>query len=373
MALSCSSLGGLKSGLTSKNTVHIGMFHGVGFAFQNHAANEESAYCNKLMVNFMKRRHALTFVAGSAVSLQMGSLMAQAKPVRLIVPFPPGGATDISARALQEPLAKALGQPVMVDNRAGAGGSIGMAELAKAAPDGLTLGVATLSTHGVNPAVYKKLPYDPIKDFAPITELVKAPGVLVINSKLPVNTFEEFVKYLKANPGKVSYASPGNGTIGHMWAELFKSTTNTFIVHIPYRGAGPALNDVMGGQVQVYFDQVASSLPHIQSGRVKALAVAWPTRLDVLKDVPTYAEKSLFSNNDASWFGLLAPAGTPEATVNRLHQAVVTALKDPALADKLKGQGLFASGNRPQEFALQIRKEIEKMQRIAKFAKITLD
>ena len=321
----------------------------------------------------MKRRHVLNIASGSVASVALGPLMAQAKPVRLVVPFPPGGATDITARALQEPLSKALGQPVIVDNRAGAGGSIGMAELAKAAPDGLTLGMATLSTHGVNPAVYKKLPYDPLKDFAPITELVKAPGVLVVNAKLPVNSFEEFVKYLKANPGKVSYASPGNGTIGHMWGELFKSTTNTFMVHIPYRGAGPALNDVIGGQVQVYFDQVASSLPYIQGGRIKALAVAWPTRLEVLKDTPTYAEKSLFSNNDASWFGLLAPAGTPEATVNRVHQAVAAALKDAALVDKLKGQGLFASGSRPQEFAVQIRKEIEKMQRIAKFAKITLD
>jgi tripartite-type tricarboxylate transporter receptor subunit TctC len=321
----------------------------------------------------MKRRHILNFAAGSAVSLSLSALMAQAKPLRLVVPFPPGGATDITARALQEPLSKALGQPVIVENKAGAGGSIGMAEVAKAAPDGLTLCVATLSTHGVNPAVYKKLPYDPIKDFVAVTELVKAPGVLVVNSKLPVNSFEEFIKYLKANPGKVSYASPGNGTIGHMWGEMFKSSTNTFMVHIPYRGAGPALNDVIGGQVQVYFDQVASSLPHIQGGRLKALAVAWPSRLEVMKDIPTYAEKSLFSNNDASWFGLVAPAGTPEATVNRVHQAVVTALKDAALVDKLKGQGLFASGTKPLEFAAQIKKEIEKMRRIAKFANITLD
>ncbi len=299
--------------------------------------------------------------------------MAQGKPLRLIVPFPPGGATDITARALQEPLGKALGQQVIVENKAGAGGSIGMSEVAKAAPDGLTLGVATLSTHGVNPAVYKKLPYDPTRDFAPVTELVKAPGVLVVNAKLPVNTLEELIKYLKANPGKVSYASPGNGTIGHMWGELFKSTTNTFMVHIPYRGAGPAITDVIGGQVQVYFDQVASSLPHIQGGRLKALAVAWGTRLDVLKEVPTYGEKALFANNDASWFGLVAPAGTPAATVSRIQQAVSAALKDAALVEKLKGQGLFASGNKPEEFAAQIKKEIDKMQRIAKFAKIALD
>jgi tripartite-type tricarboxylate transporter receptor subunit TctC len=321
----------------------------------------------------MNRRHILLFSAACATSAVLPSVWAQAKPLRLIVPFPPGGATDITARALQEPLGKALGVTVIVENKAGAGGSIGMMEVAKAAPDGLTLGVATLSTHGVNPAVYNKLPYDPLKDFAPVTELVKAPGVLVVNSKLPVNNLEEFIKHLKANPGKVSYASPGNGTIGHMWGELFKSTTNTFMVHIPYRGAGPALTDVIGGQVQVYFDQVASSLPHIQGGRLKALAVAWGTRLEVLKDVPTYGEKTLFANNDASWFGLVAPAGTPAAMVGRIQQAVSAALKDAALTEKLKAQGLFASGNRPEEFAAQIRKEIDKMQRIAKFAKISLD
>jgi tripartite-type tricarboxylate transporter receptor subunit TctC len=343
------------------------------FAFYFPLANEEYTHCNKLMVNIMKRRHVLNFAVGSAVSLSVSPLMAQTKSLRLVVPFPPGGATDITARALQEPLGKALGLTVIVENKAGAGGSIGMSEVAKAAPDGLTLGVATLSTHGVNPAVYKKLPYEPIKDFVPVTELVKAPGVLVVNSKLPVNSLEEFIKYLKANPGKVSYASPGNGTIGHMWGELFKSTTNTFMVHIPYRGAGPAITDVIGGQVQVYFDQVASSLPHIQGGRLKALAVAWGSRLDVLKDVPTYGEKTLFANNDASWFGLVAPAGTPAATVSRIQQAVNAALKDAALAEKLKGQGLFASGSKPEEFAAQIKKEIDKMQRIAKFAKISLD
>jgi tripartite-type tricarboxylate transporter receptor subunit TctC len=318
----------------------------------------------------MQRRHLCGLAATSLLS---GMSFAQAKPLRLIVPFPPGGATDITARALQEPLGRALGQQVIVDNRAGAGGSIGMTELAKSMPDGNTLGMATLSTHGVNPAVYKKLPYDPIKDFAPVAELVKAPGVLVVNAKLPVNTIEEFIQYLKANPGKVSYASPGNGTIGHMWAEMFKSATNTFMLHIPYRGAGPAITDLLGGQVQVYFDQVASSLPHIQNGKLKALAVTWPNRLEVLKDVPTYAEKNMFSNNDASWFGLLAPAGTPAATVQRINQAVVTALQDKTLRNRLAGQGLFASGNRPEDFALQIRKEIDKMQRIAKFAKITLD
>ena len=233
--------------------------------------------------------------------------------------------------------------------------------------------MATLSTHGVNPSVYKKLPYDPIKDFVAVTELVKAPGVLVINASLPVTNYAELIKYLKANPGKVTYASPGNGTIGHMWGELFKSTTNTFMVHIPYRGAGPALNDVVAGQVNVYFDQVASSLPFIQSGKLRAIAVTWGKRLDILPNVPTYGELALFSNNDPSWFGLVAPAGTPAAAVKRINDAVVVALKEPAVRDKLAGVGLFASGTTSEDFAVQIKKEIDKMQRIAKFAKISLD
>ncbi|MES2245270.1 MAG: tripartite tricarboxylate transporter substrate binding protein BugE [Pseudomonadota bacterium] len=319
----------------------------------------------------MQRRH---LIALAATSVLPGMGWAQSnKPLRLVVPFPPGGATDITARVLSEPLSRVLGQPVIVENRGGAGGSIGMSEVAKAAPDGLTLGVATLSTHGVNPAVYKKLPYDPIKDFVAVTELVKAPGVVVVNAALPVKNFAELVAYLKANPGKLSYASPGNGTIGHMWGELFKSTTNTFMVHIPYRGAGPALNDVVGGQVMVYFDQVAASLPFIQSGKLRAIAVSWDKRLDVLPNTPTYAELSLFSSNDPSWFGLVAPAGTPVAAVNRIQQAVVKALQEPAVRTKLAAQGLFASGTTPAEFDAQIKKEIDKMKRIAKFAKISIE
>ncbi|WP_307690011.1 tripartite tricarboxylate transporter substrate binding protein BugE [Variovorax ginsengisoli] len=320
----------------------------------------------------MHRRHLLSALV--AASILPGISWAQGRPIRMVVPFPPGGATDITARVLSEPLAQILQQPVVVDNRAGAGGSIGMAEVARSAPDGLTFGVATLSTHGVNPAVYQKLPYDPIKGFVAVTELVKAPGVIVINPKeLPVANFAELVKYLKANPGKVSYASPGNGTIGHMWGELFKSSTGTSMVHIPYRGAGPAVNDVLAGQVSVYFDQVASSLPYVKSGKLRALAVSWPSRLDVLPDVPTYAELGYPANNDPSWFGLVAPAGTPAPIVLRMQQAVATALKDPSVRERLALQGLYGSGNTPAEFEKQLVSEIEKMKKVAAFARIRLD
>ena len=320
----------------------------------------------------MQRRHLLGAVAVATVV--PGMSFAQDKPLRIVVPFPPGGATDIAGRSLQEPLQRLLGQPVVIENRAGAGGSIGMSEVARAAGDGLTFGVATLSTHGVNPAVYAKLPYDPIKDFAGVTEIVKAPGIIVVNPQvLPVKDFADLVKYLKANPGKISYATPGNGTIGHMWGELFKSVTGTAMVHIPYRGAGPAVNDVLGGQVPVYFDQVASSLPHVKAGKLKALAVSWPERLDVLPDVPTYGELGYPQANEPSWFGLVAPASTPASQVLRVQQAVATALKEPAVRDRLAGQGLYPSGTTPADFSRQIVREIDKMKKVAAYAKIKIE
>lgn len=323
----------------------------------------------------MQRRHVLAAIAAVAAALSPALSQAQNtdKPLRIIVPFPPGGSTDMSGRVLAEPLTRLLGQPVVIDNKAGAGGSIGMSEVARA-KDGLTFGVATLSTHGVNPAVFAKLPYDPIKDFVGVTEVVKAPGILVINpSVVPAKDFAELVAYLKANPGKVQYATPGNGTIGHMWGELFKSVTGTDMVHIPYRGAGPAINDVLGGQVGVYFDQVASSLQHVKGGKLKAMAVSWHERLDVLPDVPTYAELGYKQANDASWFGLVAPKSMPEAQVQRVYQAVVQVLKEPSVRERLAAQGLYPSGSTPAEFSAQIEQEIRKMKEVADFAKIKLD
>ncbi|MDP4075667.1 tripartite tricarboxylate transporter substrate binding protein BugE [Acidovorax sp. A1169] len=322
----------------------------------------------------MKRRTLLT--GAVPIAWAAGHAWAQStadtRPVRLLVPFAAGGATDITARAIAGPLSQRLQRPITVENRPGAGGATCMAEVAAAAPDGLTLGIATLSTHGVNPAVYRHLPYN-IDAFTPITEIVKAPGVLVVHPDLPARDFAQFIRYVKAQPGKVAYASPGNGTIGHMWGELLKSTTNTFMTHVPYRGAAPALADVVSGKVPVYFDQVASSLPHIQAGRLRALAVSWKERLAVLPTVPTYAELSLFSSNDPSWFGLVGPAGMPAAMARQWRDAVATVLQEPSVKTQLADQGLFGSGSLPDEFSAQIRKEVDKMRRVSRFARIVLD
>jgi tripartite-type tricarboxylate transporter receptor subunit TctC len=323
----------------------------------------------------MQRRHLIAACTLSLMSATPFAVRSQTtQPIRLIVPFPPGGATDITARAVGEQLARELGQPVIVENKAGAGGSIGMAEVARAAPDGLTLGVATLSTHGVNPAVYTRLPYDADRSFVPVAELVKAPGVLVVNTQLAVKDMPAFLKRLRDNPGKLVYASPGNGTIGHLWAEIFKSSTQTFMVHIPYRGAAQAVTDLIGGTVNAYFDQVASALPHIKAGRLVPLAVSWPRRLEVLPDVPTFAEVGLAGNNLPSWFGLVAPAGTPDAAVVRLHAGVQRALRAPGMQERLAAQGLYPSElQSPQQFGLQIRREVDRMREAARFAKIQLD
>ncbi|MDH0898280.1 tripartite tricarboxylate transporter substrate binding protein BugE [Comamonas aquatica] len=308
-----------------------------------------------------------------AASLPLGAAAQESGALRIVVPFPPGGATDMVPRNMQDVLSRLLGQPVVIENKAGAGGSIGMTEVARAT-DGLTFGVATLSTHGVNPAVYKKLPYDAVKDFVGVTEVVKAPGVIVINpSIIPVKNFAELVAYLKAHPGKVSYATPGNGTIGHMWGAQFIKSTGVDMVHIPYRGAGPAVNDVLGGQVPVYFDQVASSLPHVKAGKLRAIAVSWSERLAVLPDVPTYKEVGHPELNDPSWFGLVAPKSTPPEQMARVQKAVAEALKDPAVKQRMDAQGLFVSGTSSADFTKQIASEVAKMKGVAAAAGISID
>ncbi len=320
--------------------------------------------------------------AGTAACLialglgQAGTALAQTypnKPIRLIVPFAAGGTTDIVARAVSDALGRELGQPVVVENRGGGGGAIGADALAKSAPDGYTLGIATVSTMATNPATNAKNPYDPIKDFAPITNLVNVPNVLTVNPKVPAKNLKEFVALLKANPGKYSYASAGKGSISHLDGELFKYITKGDMVHVPYRGSGPALNDTLAGQVNAQFDNLPSSMPFIQAGKLRALAVAAPKRVEGLPDVPTFAEEGMKDMNNMAWYGLLAPAGTPPAIVARVHDAAIKALQDPAVKKRLHDSGAYPDGNTQQQFAAQIKRELDLRKKIARDQNITLE
>jgi tripartite-type tricarboxylate transporter receptor subunit TctC len=295
------------------------------------------------------------------------------KSIRLIVPFPPGGTTDIVGRLFADRLGKELGQTIVVENRGGAGGSIGSGAVASAAPDGYTLGIATVSTHGINPAVYPALPFDAEKDFTPISNLAAVPNIMTINPKVGVKNMAEFIKLAKSEPGKLTYASAGNGSVSHMMGELFKSASGTSLVHVPYRGVGPALNDVLAGQVDVMYDNLPSTLPHVQSGRLIALAVAAPERVKALPSVPTFAEVGLPAVNDASWFGLVGPAKLPKAVVDKLNAAVVKAEADPDVQARLAALGAAPVGNSPDAFAKQISAEIAKNKRVAAEAHIKVD
>ncbi len=294
------------------------------------------------------------------------------KPIRLIVPFAAGGTTDIVARIVSEGLTRELGQAVVVENRGGGGGSIGADALVRSTPDGYTLGVATVSTMATNPATNPQNPYDPIEDFTPITNLVNVPNVLTVNPSVPAKTLAEFITLLKNNPGKYSYASSGTGGISHLDGELFKSLTKTDMVHVPYRGSGPALNDVIAGQVNAQFDNLPSSMPHIQAGKLRALAIEAPKRLPSLPDVPNFAEAGLPQMDNMAWYGLVAPAGTPQAVVDRIHAAAVKVLKDPKIAQRLADGGSLVDGSTPAEYAALIKRELELRQRIAKDRDIKL-
>jgi tripartite-type tricarboxylate transporter receptor subunit TctC len=286
------------------------------------------------------------------------------KPITLIVPFAPGGTTDIVARIVADKLGKELGQAVVVENRGGGGGSIGAAAISKAAPDGYTIGVSTVSTHAVNAACNPKLGYDPITGFAPITNMARTPNVLTVNSKFAAQDFKQFLDQVKKNPGKLNYATSGTCSIQHMVGEQFKASTGTFILHIPYRGAGPALNDLLGGQVDMMFDNLPSSMSHIQSGKLRPLAIAWNKRLDALPNVPTFAELGLKQVNDPAWYGLVAPPKTPEDIIKKLNAAAVKVLNMPEVKDRLKQQGAEPVGNTPAEHAAEIKAELDKMKNV---------
>lgn len=307
-------------------------------------------------------RRTLIALAATAAMFAGGSAFAQAyptKPIRLIVPFAPGGTTDIIARVLSEPLGRALGQTVVVDNKAGAGGAIGASEAARAAPDGYTLSVATVSTTAANPAINKKIGYDPVTDFLPITNVAATPNIIAVNPKFPAHDFKSFLALVKKEPGKHSYASSGAGGIGHLQTELFKSLTGTFITHIPYRGAGPALNDVVAGQVPIMFDNLPSALPFIQQKRLVPIVVAAPQRLPALPDTPTFKEVGLEPVNRMAYYGILAPKGTPKEIIDKVYAGVKKALEEPAVRKRIEDTGSLIIGNTPEEFAAQIKAEYE--------------
>lgn len=283
----------------------------------------------------MQRRQWSAFVGAAALVAVAGPAFAQGypnKPVELSVPFAPGGTTDIVARVVADPLGKVLGQPVVVINRAGGGGIVGAAETARSAPDGYKLGVATVSSTAANPAINPKTPYDPINDFTPIINIAATPNIIAVNPSFPAKNYAEFVAELKKNPGKYSYASSGTGGIGHLLMELYKSLTNTFVTHIPYRGAGPALADLISGNVDLMFDGLGSSAQHIKSGRIKALMVAGAKRNPAFPDVPCAAEVGLPDYTVTTWYGLWAPKGTPAD----VQAKVVEDMKKSLASDELK-------------------------------------
>ena len=295
------------------------------------------------------------------------------KPVKLIVPFAPAGTTDIVARIVADQLSKELGQVVLVENRGGGGGAIGADVVAKSAPDGYTLGVATVSTMAVNPAANPKIPYNNFNDFIPITKFVAVPNVLCINPSVPAKDMKVFIQLLKKNPGKYAFASSGTAGISHMMGELFMSASGTDMIHIPYKGAGPAVIDVIGGQVPVLFDNLPSSKAQIDGGKLRLLAVASAKRLPAYPNVPTFAELGMAEVNDPAWYGLVAPAKTPKEIIDKLYAASVKAVNSPAIKEKLSQQGAEPVANTPAEFAADIRKEYDKMKAIVVKKGIKLD
>lgn len=328
------------------------------------------------------RRLMLGAIAASMLAVCALPSIAQSnwptKPVRIVVPFAAGGTTDILARAIAPELSKAFGQQFIVDNRGGAGGNLGAEIVAKSAPDGYTLLMGTVGTHGINRALYAKLPYDPIKDFVPITMVAGVPNVMEMQTEkahaLGINNVRDFIAYAKAHPGKINMASSGNGTSIHLAGELFKSMTGTYMVHLPYRGSAPALLDMVAGTADVMFDNLPSSLAHIKAGKLKAFAVTSLQRSSALPDVPTMEEAAGLKGFDAtSWFGLLAPAGTPMDIVNRIQQEVAKSLNTPAIKEKLQAQGAIPSGSTPAQFAKHIEAEHRKWAAVVKASGAKVD
>jgi tripartite-type tricarboxylate transporter receptor subunit TctC len=289
-------------------------------------------------------------------------------PIRLIVPFPPGGSTDILARALGEKLAQGLAQPVVIDNRPGAGGSIGAEAVARAAPDGYTLMMGHLGTLAVNPSIYKSLPYDPVKSFAPVSLMAIVPSVLVVNPSLPVASAAELIAYAKAHPGKLAYGSAGSGSTSHLTTEYFKLVTGTDILHVPYKGVGPMLTDLVSGQLSMGLNGAPAVMQHVNTGRLRALAVTSLKRLEALPKVPTLDEAGVPGFDASGWYGVVAPAGTPQAIVARLNGEIGRAMQTPELRARLDSEGALPAPGTPEEFGVFIRAEIARWAAVLKRA-----
>jgi tripartite-type tricarboxylate transporter receptor subunit TctC len=324
----------------------------------------------------LHRRTLLAAAVASALASATGVASAQAypsKPVRLVVPFAPGGTTDIVARVVSEKVGAALGQTMIVENRAGGGGSVGATEIARATPDGYSLGMATVSTTAANPAINPKLPYNPITDFTPIINVAATPNVIAVHPSFPARDYKGFLAELKKNPGKYSYSSSGTGGIGHLQMELFKNLSGTFVTHIPYRGAGPALNDTVAGQVPMIFDNLPSALPFIKDGRLIAIVVAAPQRLAQLPNVPTFKEVGLEPVNRMAYYGIYGPKGLPKEVVDKVSTAVKKTLEDPAVKKRIEETGSLIIANSPAEFAAQIAAEYEVYKKVVALQKLTLE
>ena len=321
----------------------------------------------------MLRRSILALAALATLGAAHAQSTYPNKPIRLLVPFAAGGTTDLIARVVADPLGRELGQPVIVENKGGGGGAIGAAETARATPDGYHLGIATVSTTATNPAINPKIPYNVFTDFTPIVNIAATPNIIAANPKFPGKNYHEFLAEVKNNPGKYSFASPGTGSIGHLMMEMFMLATGTEMMHVPYRGSGPALNDAMAGQVPLIFDNFPSTLPFVKEKRLVPLVVAAPERLAVLPDVPTLAEVGAPNVNRMAYYGIVGPKNLPKAVVDKINTAIIKILQDPGIRKRIEDTGSLIVAGPPEKFSQEIKAEYTAYKEVVDKQKLTMD